>query len=206
VVAILVLSLAACRGSGESSSAPEADGKSATPTAARTKAAKATAPATTSAPNAKDGLTGFGATRAAWAKNHEAATDDQLAPGCCFGPLVQAASGERVYAWNGVLYGSVPVERVVAYSRYFDQGAEEPFALLLLKREDLPRDAEQTFARKLDTCKLVQFSSKSLRAAAGHSLVLVSLASGPDRPYTPRFVEHATVLRGDPSDERDAFC
>lgn len=142
-------------------------------------------------------LTGFGATRTAWAKTHAPATNPELAPGCCFGAVVES-EGSRVHTWAGVQYD----ERGRVYSciRYFPGGTDERTAMFLLHREDLPSDVRPDFTVAESGCKIVQFRSAAPGRLFGEEwgAVTVALSSGSDRPYTTRRATSATLILATP--------
>jgi hypothetical protein len=129
------------------------------------------APTTASGDRESSELTGYGATRKAWATHHVADPNPKLIRGCCFLPK-QRDGQDRYYA---VLYDH---GRVFMYSLHFAPRIGATLARRLMRRE-FPSDTRQIRTVRKATCEQIVYRSAKLKAATGSASVGVeSSASG----------------------------
>jgi hypothetical protein len=115
------------------------------------------------------GLTGFGATRAAWNAHHS--RDVGYASGCCFFP--KNSDGSDRYITLEYQSG-----RVASYEMLFKPAVPRAVALSELHR-DVPSDARRVWDVKRATCEFVEYRSRALKAATGVGVMDLELSRTP---------------------------
>jgi hypothetical protein len=120
---------------------------------------------------AAGGLTGYGATRSAWAAHHRTDPNSKLQAGCCFLPK-QADGTDRYYT---VAYQS---GRVVSYEMSFVPAVPRAVAIAAIKA-DVPRDTTLVLDKRAATCEFITWRSRLLKRAVGYSLMNVELSRTP---------------------------
>jgi hypothetical protein len=163
-------------------------GNSATKTAKTTSATTTTKTTTTTIKN--DGLTGFGATVAAWNAHHQ--EDTRFSPGSAYDPDPSLGDGER---FNDRYFTVSPIGgRVMSYSMRFpaQTGIEEAKHFILLS--EFPTVAKIVWFKRKDTCAQMLVRSRTLTRVA-HTDALVEWSSGEAGDhYDPRAVSEAILL------------
>lgn len=111
--------------------------------------------------SASRGLTGFGATKAAWMRHHK--VDPRFAP---FAFFPRQADGEDRYVSVDYSGG-----RVDSYEMHF--APKEPRREVLVDiRPDLPADARLAYDRRKRTCEFVGYQSRLLGRLMGDRMVV----------------------------------
>lgn len=123
-------------------------------------------------------LTGYGATRKAWAANHRADPNPKLIKGCCYLPR-QKDGTDRYYAVQRDEHG-----RVFTYSMHFAPRVSASFLRFLLRRDELPPDARLVRRKRKPECLILQYRSAAAKRALGSALVGVAIYSSETGPYT----------------------
>jgi hypothetical protein len=125
-------------------------------------------------------LTGYAATRKAWAAHHVADPNPKLFKGCCYLPK-QADGTDRYYAVNRDEKG-----RVFNYGMHFAPRVSASFARFLLRRNELPSDARFVRSKRKAECLILQFRSAAAKRALGSATVGAALYSSEAGRYTGR--------------------
>ncbi len=156
LVAMAGLTVAGCTASSTLTSSSPASSPADTPTPVTT-TGEPTTPDTS-------GLTGLGATSAAWDSTHTA--DTRFDPGNAYNPDTGLGDHDRFdAAYYAVLYGDG--DRVTGYQRRFPRGTTLREALAAVQQQDMPADAKVVWQRELGTCYQVQLRSATLDKALG---------------------------------------
>lgn len=170
------------------------------------------------ATGATNGLVGIGATKAAFAANHQADPNPKLVPGCCFLPK-ERGGGDHIIT---VSYAS---RRVFSYEIDYAPNASLATADAELARE-LPPDAKLVYQVRKSECEMRQYKSitlsridgplkesakqKKLDALLGgkeqRGLVDVGLYSSESGPYNGRSVESILIRRGYNAADKTTGC
>lgn len=132
-------------------------------------------------------LTGYGATRSAWAAHHRA--DPKLVKGCCYLPK-QADGQDRYLGVQRDKRG-----RVYIYNLHFAPRVSASTAQALLRRTEVPADAKVVRVKRSDNCLIVQYRSEAAKRAVGSALIGALLYSNDEGLYTGR-VRHVYIYRG----------
>jgi hypothetical protein len=128
--------------------------------------------------NASVGLTGYGATRKAWAAHHQADPNPKLMKGCCYLPR-QTDGYDRYYAVDRDEKG-----RVYSYSMHFAPRISASEAKFLLRRSELPPDARLVRSKRKGECLMLQYRSAAAKRALGYATVGAALYSSAAGRYT----------------------
>lgn len=139
-------------------------------------------------------LTGYAATRKAWAAHHVADPNPKLFKGCCYLPK-QADGTDRYYAVNRNEKG-----RVFNYGMHFAPRISATFARFLLRLDELPSDARLVRSKRKAECLILQYRSAAAKRALGYATVGAALYSSAAGPYTGTVREiiiSATMTTGD---------
>lgn len=134
-------------------------------------------------------LTGYGATRKAWAAHHRADSNPKLDKGCCYLPK-QADGQDRYYQVQRDEHG-----RVYIYSMHFAPKVSARFAKALLRRHELPADARLVRSKRKAECLILQYRSAAAKRAVGSAVVGAGLYSNVAGKYTGR-VQDVNVIVG----------
>jgi hypothetical protein len=143
--------------------------------------------ALTAAANAAVGLTGYGATRNAWAAHHQADPNPKLVKGCCYLPR-QADGNDRYYAVDRDEKG-----RVYSYSMHFAPRISASEAKFILRQSELPRDARLVRSKRKGICLILQYRSAAAKRALGYATVGAALYSSAAGRYTGK-VEDIIIM------------
>ena len=114
-------------------------------------------------------LTGYGATRKAWAAHHRADPNPKLIRGSCF--LPKQNNGQDRYF--DVMYGQ---GRVISYEMAFGPRITERFARFLMRKE-LPPDAHIVGQKRKPTCEQIVYRSATLKRILGDAHVGVEFST-----------------------------
>ena len=125
-------------------------------------------------------MTGYGATRKAWAAHHKADPNPKLIKGCCYLPQ-QADGTDRYYSVQRNGKG-----RVFAYSLHFAAKVSATFVRSLLRRDELPSDARLVRSKRKADCLFLQYRSGAAKRVLGNGTVGAALYSSETGPYTGR--------------------
>jgi hypothetical protein len=136
-------------------------------------------------------LTGYGATRTAWAAHHQADTSPKLVKGCCYLPK-QADGLDRYLGVQPDKHG-----RVDSYTLHFAPRVSPSAARALLRRTELPTDAKLVRVKHspYDNCVILQYRSEAAKRAVGSAFIGARLYSHDEGLYTGR-VRNVYVTRG----------
>jgi hypothetical protein len=126
-------------------------------------------------------VTGFGATRKAWAAHHRADPNPKLIKGCCYLPR-QADGQDRYYS---VLRDH---GRVFNYSMHFAPRVSATVARSLLRTE-LPADARLLRSKRRAECLILEYRSAAAKRALGTGVVGAALYSSAAGRYTGRVAD-----------------
>lgn len=171
---VLVIGIAAAIGalSGESSSSPQAD---------------PVAPA-----RPKSGLTGFGATDAAWDARHR--EDTRFASGAAYDPDPSLARGGD-QRYTDRYYGVIHNGNVLSYEMRFPSRTGIQSAKRSLLASEFPSDAKVVWFKQKKTCAQMLVRSKKVNRELGARVVaLVEFSSAADDRYDSSEVSYAIVI------------
>lgn len=145
-----------------------------------------------------DGLTGFGATVAAWNAAHQADQDSSLVKNCCYLPKIKFYGQSGLQdTWAAVLTAD---NVIYGFTHDFAPHTTEAEATAAIRREDLPPDAQLVQAKVGDGCKLFLYRSAELAAAQPTlgAYISVFYESPPDGTvYTASNIWDAGVMSSD---------
>ena len=125
-------------------------------------------------------LTGYGASRKAWAAHHRPDPNPKLVKGCCYLPR-QADGRPRYYAVLRDDHG-----RVFSYSMHFAPRISASVAKVRLRRRELPSDAQLVRSKLRVDCLILQYRSAAAKRALGGATVGAALYTGDTGRYTGR--------------------
>jgi hypothetical protein len=115
------------------------------------------------------GLTGYGATKKAWAAHHVRDRNPKLVAGCCFLPK-QRDGYDRYFT---VQYDQ---GRVFSYEMHFDPPITAAKARRLILLYEAPRDAHVSRDVRKATCEQIDYRSRQLKITTGYGLMGVELS------------------------------
>lgn len=162
------------------------------------------APVASTAPSAAgaDGITGFGATVAAWDATHR--PDARYDPGSAFDPTPGLGPDER---HDAKYFAVQAADRVTTYSMRLPRGSSLAEARAAALAE-LPPDGKALWTAARDTCAQLELRSQALaNALGGTGMVFVEVSTetaAGDVGYSPKNANELFVTLGDYPKKADA--
>jgi hypothetical protein len=191
MLAVLAVALMAGCGSTTSQNSASSPAPASSPTPAKTAKPK---PTHRSAPPS-DGLTGYGATNAAWKAHHKADTSSGFIKGSAYDPdpaLVRGGDPRDSDKYYAVQHEG---GRIGQYQMRFPPGTDVAEAQRQVLASEFPSDAHGTL-RTLDSCAIMNVKSAKVRKAIGLNAAVEFISGAGGETYDPNDVWGAIVSFG----------